>query len=272
MTTVGRLHSRRMLSVSTALLVVAALSSPTLARKGRHAGSGEITACVTNYKSGLDQERSGHLLEARELFIRCSKSACGSPLREECTTRFTQLSVDIPSIVPVVTNAAGKPVTDVEVELDGQRLTSSLDGHSFVLNPGAHDFSFSKDGHVFATQSLMIVQGQRNRLVAASLSPAPDEVSRGKRSKRVDAQAALPIASVPDGEGSEKATSSPPAAVDLSPGSTDNEATPKPDGVDLTARAEPTPKRRIPILSLVTGGIGVAALGAGALFTYWGRK
>ena len=261
-----------MRSVLLALLVVAALSSPALARRGRHGGNAEISACVTNYKTGLDQERSGHLLEARELFIRCSKSACGSPLREECTTRFTQLSVDIPSIVPVVTNAVGKPVTDVEVQVDGQQLTSSLDGHSFILNPGAHDVSFSKDGHIFATQSLMIVQGQRNRLVAASLSPPPEEAPRGKKAKRVDAQAAPPIASAADGESPEKVTSSPPAALDLTPASTDKEETGKAGGADLTVHAEPASKPRIPILSVVSAGVGVAALGAGALFTYWGRK
>ena len=233
-----------------ALLALGLLSSPSFARKPRRASSSEIGACVTNYKSGLEQEKSGHLLEARELFIRCSKSACGSPLRDECTMRFTQLGTDIPSVVPVVTTAAGKPVLDVEVQVDGQRLTSSLDGHSFIMNPGPHDFSFSKDGHIFASQSLMIVQGQRNRLIAAALQPAPSE-----------------------DESKDKAEAPPPrAAVDLSAANPDKETVAKPDGADLTARAEPAAKRRIPTLSFVTAGAGVAALGAGALLTYWGRK
>jgi hypothetical protein len=260
MTAAGRISLRRTISPLLAPLALMALSSPTLATKGKGKGkhgSAEITACVTNYKSGLEQERSGHLLEARELFIRCSKSACGSPLREECTTRFTQLSVDIPSVVPVVTSAAGKPVLDVEVQVDGQRLTTSLDGHSFIMNPGAHDFSFSKDGHIFATQSLMIVQGQRNRLIAASL---------------VSPQAAPPIAAVPDGDNPEKAASPPRAAVDLTPPSAEKETVAKAAGADLTARPEPSARSRIPTLSFVTAGAGVAALGAGALLTYWGRK
>jgi len=122
-----------------------------------------VSACVDNYKTGLDKEQSGNLRQARELFIKCSKASCGSPLREECTTRFTQLSTDIPSIVPVVTDDAGGPQTDVEVRVDGEKLTSSLDGHSFSLDPGVREVSFSKDGRVFATQKVMIVQGQRNR-------------------------------------------------------------------------------------------------------------
>ena len=133
----------------------------------RRAPSNEtIGLCVTNYKTGLDREQSGKLVEARELFIRCSKAACGSPLREECTTRFTQLTADIPSVVPVVHDATGRPQTDVAVNVDGERLTSSLDGHSCLLDPGVREFSFSKDGHIFATQTVMIVQGQRNRLIS----------------------------------------------------------------------------------------------------------
>ena len=270
MTVVTRTRWRGALSLILAPLAIGLVSSPGFAKKARHGGNAEIAACVTNYKSGLDQEKSGHLLEARELFIRCSKSACGSPLREECTTRFTQLSVDIPSVVPVVTNAAGTPVIDVEVQLDGQRLTSSLDGHSFIMNPGPHDFSFSKDGHVFAAQRLMIVQGQRNRLIAASLQPPPsEEPSRAKKAKRIDAQSAPPIADAPAGDIADRAAPPLPAAIDPSSA---KEPPAEAGGADLTARAEPTFKLGIPKLSLVTAAVGVAALGAGALLTYWGRK
>lgn len=260
-----------------ALLALGLLSSPSFAKKPKRGSNSEIGACVTNYKSGLDQEKTGHLLEARELFIRCSKSACGSPLREECTMRFTQLGQDIPSVVPVVTTAAGKPVLDIEVQVDGQRLTSLLDGHSFIMNPGPHDFSFSKDGHIFASQSLMIVQGQRNRLIAASLQPPPsEETPRSRKTKRAEAQAAPPIAVQSDGESGDeskdKAETPPRTAVDLSPANPDKGTAAKPEGADLTAPGEPAAKRRIPTLSFVTAGVGVAALGAGALLTYWGRK
>ncbi len=112
-----------------------------------------------------------------------------------------------------MTNAAGKPVLDVEVQVDGERLASSLDGHSFIMNPGPHEFSFSKDGHIFATQSLLIVQGQRNRLIAASLQPAQaEETSHTKKGKRTEAESAPPTAAAADGEAAEKLASSPAAS------------------------------------------------------------
>src|SRR5882724_2745079 len=140
------------LAIAGALLLLPEVAVAKRAKGDKRAGSSEtVSACVDNYKTGLDREQSGRLRQARELFIKCSKAACGSPLREECTTRFTQLSTDIPSIVPVVTDDAGGPQTDVEVRVDGERLASSLDGHSFPLDPGVREVSFSKDGRVFAT-------------------------------------------------------------------------------------------------------------------------
>src|SRR5438105_191928 len=194
MTFVGTNCARRIfhLAIAGALML---LPAAAIARKGagKRAGSPDvISACVDNYKTGLDKEQSGHLQQARELFIRCSKAACGSPLREECTTRFTQLSTDIPSIVPVVTDDAGGPQTDVEVRVDGERLASSLDGHSFPLDPGVREVSFSKDGHVFATQKVMIIQGQRNRLISASTSESGGGTVASTPAKRVTKPAAAP--------------------------------------------------------------------------------
>ncbi len=193
--------------------------------------------------------------------------------------RFTQLNVDIPSVVPVVTSAAGKPVLDVEVQVDGQRLASSLDGHSFIMNPGAHDFSFSKDGHIFATQSVLIVQGQRNRLIAASLaspsSPPAEEAPRARKSKRMEAQAGPPIASnaESESESKEKAEAPPRAAVDLiSRQPREGDAVRRPRA-PIWPRAR---NRRPRAVSRHSASCRPASAwprsGAGALFTYWGRK
>ncbi len=279
MTIAGRVPLRRALSLILAPLAIGLLASPSLARQGRgkskRTSNAEVVgACISNYKSGLEQERTGRLLEARELFIRCAKTACGSPLREECTTRFTQLSIDIPSVVPVVTNAAGKPETNIEVAVDGQRLTSSLDGHSFILDPGAHDFSFSKDGHIFATQSLMIVQGQRNRLLSVSLQPsAPASDKHAQRQKVAEAPKAVPaaamVAQVIDSATGNKTTEAP--AIDLGARKVGED---KPaEGEDAPLKSESQPKTNgIPRLSFILAGAGLATVGAGALFTVWGRS
>ena len=243
-------------------------------KRDKKSGSPEsVSACVDNYKTGLDNEQAGHLKQARELFIRCAKASCGSPLRDECTTRFTQLSTDIPSVVPVVTDDAGSPQTDIEVRVDGERLTSSLDGHSFLLDPGVREFSFSREGRVFATQRLMIVQGQRNRLVSASLQSAADTNKRPTKMKKAPAIAvAASTAATPPPPPSEPVEPrvAPHQAVDLQPHAKAEQKTDEPQ-LNLTAE-EPETSSGVPKLTYALSATGVAALGAGALLIYWGRK
>jgi hypothetical protein len=255
---------------------VALIPARAAAARKKHASgvADAVAACVDNYKTGLDNEQSGRLLQARELFIKCSKAACGSPLREECTTRFTQLSTDIPSVVPLVTDEGGGPQTDVEVRVDGERLTSSLDGHSLLLNPGVREFSFSQDGRVFATQKVMIVQGQRNRLIATSLqttqSMAANRATKPKRAAPLQTLAASSSsdgASAPDdGTTPRRAVVLPrevAVAVDEQPGH---------QAPSLTLNDEEHVSTRRSTLSYVLGGAGLASLGAGALLIFWGRK
>ena len=235
-----------------------------------------VNSCVDKYKSGLDNEQAGKLKLARELFIGCAKASCGSPLRDECTTRFTQLSTDIPSIVPVVTDDAGNPQTDVEVRVDGEKLTSSLDGHSFLLDPGVREFSFSRDGRVFATQRLMIVQGQRNRLLSVSTQPPTDTTT--KRPTKVKKSAS----SIAVAAASEAAPAAPPPSepaepkvvphdpVDLAPHAKVEQKIDEPQ-LNLAA-AEETESSGVPKLTYALTATGVAALGAGAMLIYWGRK
>ncbi len=244
-------------------------------KRDKKSGSPEsVGACVDNYKTGLDNEQAGHLKQARELFIRCAKASCGSPLRDECTTRFTQLSTDIPSVVPVVTDDAGSPQTDIEVRVDGERLTSSLDGHSFLLDPGVREFSFSREGRVFATQRLMIVQGQRNRLVSASLQPAADTTRRPGKVKK--AAPAIAVAAATEATPPPPATEpvepkvAPHEAVDLQPHPKTEQKSDEPR-LDVAAEEEPGTSG-VPKLTYALSATGVAALGAGALLIYWGRK
>jgi hypothetical protein len=260
-------------AVAAVLLLLPQAAFAKKDKRDKKSGAPEsVNACVDKYKSGLDNEQAGHLKQARELFIGCAKASCGSPLRDECTTRFTQLSTDIPSIVPVVTDDAGNPQTDVEVRVDGERLTSSLDGHSFLLDPGVREFSFSREGRVFATQRLMIVQGQRNRLISASTQPAAEATTRRP------AKVKKPAASVAVAAATEVA---PPSAEPVEPKVAPHEPdlTPHPkteqktDEPQLNLATEETESSGgVPKLTYALSATGVAALGTGALLIYWGRK
>ena len=124
------------------------------------------SACAAAYRSAQQQEESNHLIEAKELWVECAKATCPTSLQRACMAKQAQMDFDIPSVVPLATDASGAPRTDVQVKMDGEVFARSIDGRALRVNPGMHEFVFSADGVVLSTQKLLIAQGQRNRVIA----------------------------------------------------------------------------------------------------------
>ena len=127
--------------------------------------------CAAARKSALEREQAGHLVEANQFFLKCASATCGA-LSEQCTIRNSQLSLTLPSVVLSVSDAHGEPLVDVQVKMDGQLLTSHLDGLSLPVDPGTHEFSFSADAGVFDSQTLTIAKGERNHSILVSQKSA----------------------------------------------------------------------------------------------------
>lgn len=212
--------------------------------------------CTAAYDGGHERQRSGHLREARELYLGCAAASCGG-LQRKCASAAMQLSSAIALIAPVVTDDAGNPLVDVQVKMDEQPLTARLDGHELPVDPGVHEFSFTArvgrwpGREVSTTRKIMIVEGQRGP-VAITL-PSPDE-------------------------GSPKAMSAAPtteaSAVDTAPAVESHKAQDKPADDAPPPREAPAapPQGGGPSpLPYVLGGVGLLGVGAGALLTYWGK-
>jgi hypothetical protein len=146
-----------------ALLLLSA--APAVGEQPSPAQKGDASACMSAFASGQQSEESGRLVQASHLFLECAKTSCGEPLWQRCASHNTQLRTTIPSVVPIVTDAAGQPRVDVQVKVDGQLLTSRLDGMALMVDPGTHELSFSAGGTTFATETVTLLRGQRNRLI-----------------------------------------------------------------------------------------------------------
>jgi hypothetical protein len=141
--------------------------------------------------------------------------------------------------------------------------------------------SFSKDGRVFATQKVMIIQGQRNRLISASTSESGGASVASTPAKRVSKPAAAPppkkaaapvaVAQADDSnEPSEPAPETATATKKVTPHLA--APAPKPSEPDVDLAAEDHSGSKTPAMTYVLGATGLAALGAGAALIYWGRK
>jgi hypothetical protein len=248
------------------------------------------SACVSALKHAKDQEQTGSLLDAKDLYLSCAHSPCAEFVRRQCSARHAKLEADTPTVVFVVTDSSGATRTDAQVRVDGTLLEGPLDGHPVEVDPGFHDFSFIVHGHVFATQKVMIVQGQRNRFVTTSVG------ATAGREAPIDQSSALAEAPVPPAQALRSPISTTPvraarrpsskkpvaAATDDNPTSTATSsttttpalvaadaATPEPDETPAPPPAHTSKRALIP---WILGAVGVASLGTAAVLTTWGRK
>jgi hypothetical protein len=216
-------------------------------------------SCTAAFKDGVKLEQAARLREAQKAFAACSKSACGASVRRECIMRYGQLASDIPSVVPVVTDATGEPILDVKVTMDGETLTSQIDGRAVPVDPGLHEFSFTTPAGA-TRQKIVILQGQRNRPIAVTIGPS----QRGAAPRA--AVASAPVTPV-----------SPTALVEQEPPVPAAATEPRPMPAEPAAAEEPPssarPTRsRGSVPAYILSGVGVAGVAGYALLTYWGRK
>jgi hypothetical protein len=221
----------------------------TLSAAGEPLPKSSANLCVRSEGRARERWQSGYLREALDLFQACTPASCGERARR-CRAAVARLEQDLPTVIPVVLDASGAPLVDVQVTLDGQPFTSRIDGRGLAVNPGVHEFSFSTSGEVFHSEKLLIVEGQRNRLL--SVRWAGDAVSASAGSPPSEP---APVGAVP--------TLAEPRS--LAPSSV------MPPVTDLSVpTAEDPPSHSLSALTYVVAGTGLAAIGTSLLLVYWG--
>ena len=191
-----------------------------------------VQACERTYQRGVKLERAGLLVKAHEAMDTCATAVCGEFLRHQCAMGRDRIAQDTPSVVPIVTDDNGDTITDVEVAMDGELVSSMIDGLAIHIDPGPHEFTFTRGKTVIGTQKIVAVQGKRNQPVAVALhkaKPVP-QMSDPKPEPAKVPEAAL--AEVPDA----------------------------------------APKRGSYLGSYILLGTGALALTGYGLLTYWGRQ
>ncbi len=225
---------------------------------------GDERACVTAFKKAREHEQSGKLQESKDLLMSCAQAPCSGFIRQQCSSKYNQLESDTPSVVLIVTDASGSPRGDVQVRMDGEPFAQQLDGRALSIDPGVHEFTFAADGVVFATQKIMIVQGQRNRFITALIR------SGGGKQKRMVAESPAEKSGKKVAKADDEETEAAPATKSSSKtvaaaadGKSDDEG---------ETKTEEAPKKSGSVLPYVFTGLGIVSLGAGAALTYWGIK
>jgi hypothetical protein len=228
-------------------------------------------SCGATYAEAREQSEAGRTQEARALLLKCARSSCGH-LKKTCAREAARLAGSVAWIAPAVTDAAGAPLDDVHVSVDGVPVVLQPHGLAFAVDPGEHEITFrarSFGRDVSKTEKITVAAGQRE-LLSVRL-PWPDEsdgqlrpAARGLPAEGGAHQDAETPAKPREAASVEKPSSDPASPPESSPPS------------ESPAEGAPlrSPHRRgggPPALAFVLGGAGLLGLGAGALATYWGK-
>ena len=115
----------------------------------------------------------GQYRKARARLLECVNAQCGGDVRRRCATTLQKLDASTPSIVVRAEDGEHNDVLDVAVTLEGEPLMSSLDGMAIPVDPGEHQFVFSRPGHPPVNQTLTIERGQKFRAIDVVIGEEP---------------------------------------------------------------------------------------------------
>lgn len=133
-------------------------------------------ACLSSYESAQRLKLEKKLLSSKKALIVCARNDCPEVLRRDCAEWLADVESALPSVV-VAARSEGREVTTVRLLVDGEIVAESLDGSALALDPGPHVFRLEPEDGPALEQTLVIREGEKNRVVEVEL----DQTSAGAR-------------------------------------------------------------------------------------------
>lgn len=154
----------------------------------------DAATCASAAESSQTLRGTAHLTLARQQLLACARDTCPRIVRHDCLRWLTEVDAALPSVVFRAHGVDGTDRTDVQVLVDGRRVTDRLDGIPLSMDPGAHVVRYvGSDGAVLDTR-VLVAEGEQHRVLLVTLPS-----SSGAPSSRQSAQ--LAASSTSDGRG-----------------------------------------------------------------------
>ena len=127
--------------------------------------SADVQACLAASEKGQQARAAGRLREAREHFVVCGGAGCPALVRTDCAQWKSELAQALPTVVFGARDKQGRDLFDVIVSMDGETIVKKLDGKAVTVDPGKHTFRFEAEGFPAVSETVLIKEGERARVV-----------------------------------------------------------------------------------------------------------
>lgn len=196
----------REIGTSSRMVLASLVIAACLASAKDAAAAPTKEACITAFDDAQRARRNGQLGAARAELLTCSQQECPAIVRADCAGVLRQVEQAQPTIVLKASDAKGNDLTDVTVELNGEKLASSLDGRAVAVDPGKLSLVFERPPWKPVTVDVVVAEAEKSRIVRATLGPPALPESRAPREeapppKRGALGYAVPVALAAAGAG-----------------------------------------------------------------------
>jgi hypothetical protein len=151
-----------------------------------------IEACVGAYENGQRERLAGQLRAARASFVTCSQEACPRAARVDCASWLDEVERLVPSLVFSVKDPDGNDAREPTLTLDGQPVELRGDGRAIVVDPGTHLVRIAARGLAPKETRLVVVEGEKARLVRLDLAREGEPASASPSSSSASAARVSP--------------------------------------------------------------------------------
>jgi hypothetical protein len=128
--------------------------------------------CLDAYTQSQPLRRQGELKKARENLLVCSRAPCPAALQADCMGWLKEVGDAMSTVVPAAQDSQHHDLVEVRVWVDGELLTSRLDGRALELDPGRHVFRFEREGTGFVLaeeavieSTVLVREGEKGRVL-----------------------------------------------------------------------------------------------------------
>lgn len=119
--------------------------------------------CAKSFEDGQRLRREGKLRAARKELVICAADACPEIIAPACGKWLVEVDAAMPTIVVVARGPKGDQIGDVKVLVDGEVVTTSLDGRPLPIDPGKHRMRYETAGAEPIEDDVIINVGDHNR-------------------------------------------------------------------------------------------------------------
>lgn len=122
--------------------------------------------CVESHRLAQQAQNEEKLVRARELARTCTALACPGLVISDCARWLNDIEQRVPSVVFEV-RLDGKPNLTARILADGKVVEEWTRGEALRLDPGEHQFRFELGDRAPVTQTVLLAEGMRYRIVSA---------------------------------------------------------------------------------------------------------